>query len=140
MRRRQVKEQYSGKLPSDKRLRSAGCSHICSKHRETCLWRRPYKEHFVSAAVPLPRLTLSFMECVPRRGNRVGTERWAASRILLLPCCRGQRRHVTRPRPSGYGTEPLGSTANGDQLRCAAIVFNPQNNDLQGFGTASDIL
>lgn len=68
-----------------------------------------------------------------RRGSRVGTERWAASRILLLPCCRGQRRNVTRPRPSGYGTEPLGSTANGDQLRCAAIVFNPQNNDFARF-------
>lgn len=137
MRRRQVKEQYSGKLPSDKRLRSAGCSHICSKHRETCLWRRPYKEHFVSAAVPLPRLTLSFVECV--LVEEIGPERSVGPHLASC-CCRGQRRHVTRPRPSGYGIELLGSTANGDQLRCASIVFNPQNNDLQGFGTASDIL
>lgn len=103
-------------------------SHMCSKHRETCLWRRPYKEHFVSAVVPLPKQTLSFMECVLVGENGL-------NRALG---------HVSHPVVAvntwRHATEPLRSTANGDQLRSAAIVFHPHNNDLQGFGTTSDIL
>lgn len=72
---RQLQLQRDKRLPLD----SASWSHMCSKHRGTCLWRRPYKEHFVSAAVPLPKQTLSMVECA------VWTERRATSRTLLLP-------------------------------------------------------